>query len=207
MALGLGVFAIVAVGVVGFALVGRGSPPGSSPSAQAGNSGAVAAGSPRASRTEEPFPTLLESSLILSLPEASGPACTRGDAALLPTQQGPSVKPWAHVVCDMLGGTGPEVIEAWLLPPTDFFDGGDVIAVLAADAGIAEGVCVAGDRSYGSWGEGTGAYLCDLGADAGGALLVWSRDDARTLYRATTTSGSDVDLYDWWLSNRLAIAP
>ena len=41
VALGLGVVAIVAVGVVGFALVGRGSPaPGSSPSADAGRAGA-----------------------------------------------------------------------------------------------------------------------------------------------------------------------
>jgi hypothetical protein len=132
--------------------------------------------SPAGSPTEEPF-TLLESSLILSLPQASAPECTHGDAALLQTQQGPSVKPWAHVVCQMLRHR-PEVIEAWLLPQADFFDGGDIIDVWPPTPGRP---CLVEDRrtETGSGSTRTSAPTSAISARSARRRLVWSRDDAR----------------------------
>ena len=67
--------------------------------------------------------------------------CMRGDAALLTMQQGPSVKPRAHVVCQMVGGTGPDVVEAWLLPQLTDMRGSDIIAAMARASGIDGGDC------------------------------------------------------------------
>ena len=171
----------------------------------------TAAGSPRASPTDEPFPTLLESSLILSLPQSSGRACARGDAGLLTTQQGPSVKPRAHVVCHLVGGTGPDVVEAWLLPQLTDMRGSDIIAAMAKGTGIDGGDCATDTSGSSGWDipntDTYGTYLCRPTADGKGAEFVWSIDDPGVLYRAVEQAGDQAALFDWWLANHEAISP
>ncbi|HVQ22799.1 MAG TPA: serine/threonine-protein kinase [Candidatus Saccharimonadia bacterium] len=171
----------------------------------------TAAGSPRASPTNESFPTLLESKLTLSLPEASVGECMRGDAALLTMQQGPSVKPRAHVVCQMIGGTGPDVVEAWLLPQLTDMRGSDIIAAMARASGIDGGDCATDGIGSNGWdipGTDTyGQYLCRLTADGKGAEFDWSIDDPGVVYRAVQQAGDQAALFDWWNANHEAISP
>jgi serine/threonine-protein kinase len=200
---------VVGVGVVAALAMNLGGAGQPSPSPSAGRDPAGAGASSSVPATE-PFPTLLESSLILSLPQESAPECVRGDGALLPTQQGPSLKPRAHVVCELLGGSGPDIVEAILLPPTDFFTGSDVISAIATAAGISEGDCATEDQAFGRWDipEGPGGgYLCAPAADGEAATFVWSRDGDRVLYRATESGGDRSALFTWWTANRESIEP
>ncbi len=125
------VVAVVAVGAISLLVLRAGQ---ASPSQSAVGEGPSASvtGSASGGPTGDPFPTLLESSLILSLPPESAPDCSRGDGALLPTRQGPAVKPRAHVVCRLLGGSGPgHSSKSVLLPLMTDFRGSDVIQALA----------------------------------------------------------------------------
>jgi serine/threonine-protein kinase len=209
LALALGLLGVVVVGAVAIGALVWDLSGASQPSPATADTTTLPS-APSTSTATDPFPTLLESSLILSLPEESAPDCTRGDGALLPTRQGPSLKPRAHVVCDLLGGPGPDTMEAIMLPPTDFFSGGDVIVAMATSAGIAEGDCAVEEQAFGGWdipdGDG-GGYLCAPAADGGAATFVWSRDGDRMLYRATESGGDRSALYAWWIENREFIAP
>ena len=97
----------------------------------------------------------------------------------------------------------------WLLPPTDFFNGVEVIEGLAAAASAAEGDCSSQIPAYGGWDNAVdhwGGYLC-MDATGGAADFYWSRDDARALFRTTESGGDMARLYEWWLAQRESMAP
>ena len=208
----LAVVAVLAAVGIGLFALGSGQPAPSTSLIDRSPPASVAV-SPSGGPKGDPFPTLLESSLILSLPEESAPECVRGDGALLPTRQGPSMKPRAHVVCTLLGGTWPDVVEGVLWPPTDFFNGDDVILAMAKSDGIAEGDCATQARAFGGWRgpvqteDDGGSYLCRPAVDGGAAELIWTVESARAYYKATALDGDRIALYDWWLAYRDEISP
>jgi serine/threonine protein kinase len=205
----LAVVAVVAVGGIGL-LVSRAGQASPSTSAAELPSTSVTGSAPL-EPTGDPFPTLLESSLILSLPNESGPECDRGDDALLPTRQGPSVRPRAHVVCSLVGGQGLETIEIWLLPFMADIRGSDVIVALATAAGVAEGDCATTDKGGGGWyapeTDLYGGHACWPSGDGTGSELAWSVDEAWVVYRARLNGRDHAALHAWWIANRESIVP
>ena len=206
------VIAILVVATLGgFALLAGGSavppPTGGSGSGSAGAS--VVAASPSSSSTSAPFPSLDEASLVLALPDDLPADCVRGAEELLTTRQGPSLKPRAHVTCALTGGSAPDVIDGYLLPPTDF-GFWDVLEAIAQREGAAEGNCATSPEARGSWqidDRGAGAIVCYRDPGTGDAVIAWGNFDARALFLAVDTAGDSAALYDWFAANAADIVP
>ncbi|HVQ22092.1 MAG TPA: serine/threonine-protein kinase, partial [Candidatus Saccharimonadia bacterium] len=167
-----------------------------------------------------PQPTLsdVDRRLIEWMPDDLPADCVRGVETLLPTRQGPSLKPLGNIACTTPGGAGPEVVEGFdpTFPlsstPGDgpkAFVASDVIIGLAAERGLIDGDCATATSASAIWrpgqdGASDARVFCDL--EDGQAVLGWSVDDA-ALYVAREASGDRQQLYTWWLVNRAAFGP
>ena len=213
--LGIGLVAVAGL-VVALGFDGSGSG-GASPS---GSVGAVPSPSsvPTASPTPQPTFSGSDNRLIAWMPADLPADCARGTNVLLPTRQGPTLKPLGHIVCEMPGGLGPDVIEGFdpsfpaSSTPGDgrkAFRAADVVVGMARERGLSEGACSGAGSAFSVWRPGTGDtvdewVLCDV-VD-GTAIIAWSVDEA-ALYVAREASGDRQQLYEWWLANADAFGP
>jgi serine/threonine-protein kinase len=178
------------------------------------------ASAPSVAGSSSPSATLsaVDEHLVAWLPSDLPTDCVRGSETLLPTRQGPSLKPLGHVVCQLPGGSGPSVIEAFdpTFPlsstPADgpkAFRASDVVIGMATELGAQPGDCRGGRPGQGAWRQGKTPgveewLLCATDDDA--ALLAWSVDDS-ALYVARDESGPLSALHAWWLDNRNGFGP
>ena len=178
------------------------------------------AAAPSLAGSASPTATLsaVDEHLVAWLPDDLPTDCVRGSETLLPTRQGPSLKPLGHVVCQLSGGSGPSVIEGFdpTFPlsstPGDgpkAFRASDVVVGMATELGVQPGDCRGGRPGQGAWRQGATPgvvewLLCTRDGDQ--AILAWSVDDS-ALYLARDDRAGLSELHAWWLDNRHVFGP